>query len=153
MKSSPTYTLVFTAILCLGLIFFMYRVFSSSNFAHSSSFLLIRAPLGTIQSLVATSTVDQERGLGDRPSLPAEEGMLFTFARPGVYGFWMKDMRFPLDMVWIDKNKVVVGIAANVPADSYPSTFFPPRDILYVLELNAGGAGKYGIETGTRLMF
>jgi uncharacterized membrane protein (UPF0127 family) len=111
------------------------------------SFLLIHAPL------VASSSEQQSLGLGQRDSLPAGEGMLFPFSAPGNYGFWMKDMRFPLDMVWVLPDKTVAGVTADIPADSYPTVFFPPLPISYVLELNRGDAAALGIATGTQLVF
>lgn len=116
-------------------------------------FMSLRTPKGAIQVLVATSSADQERGLGGRASLPADQGMLFVFPVPGSYAFWMKDMEFPLDIVWIGSDEVVAGVTSGIPADSFPSTYLPPRPISYVLELNAGAAEKYGIGSGTPLTF
>ncbi|MDE2037990.1 MAG: DUF192 domain-containing protein [Patescibacteria group bacterium] len=113
----------------------------------------IKAPRGTIRAFVASTSDEQEKGLGDRASLPADEGMLFPFAAPGDYGFWMKDMRFDLDMVWISADKRVAGVARGVRADSYPEVVYPPSPISYVLELDAGRAAELGIATGTRLVF
>ena len=115
--------------------------------------LQIRAPKGTIQALEASTAEAMSLGLGERASLPTGQGMLFEFPHPGDYGFWMKDMRFPLDMVWISSDKRASGVTANIPADSYPTVFFPPLAISYVLELNAGQAAELGIATGTQLGF
>lgn len=115
--------------------------------------IAVHAPKGLIPAEVASSSAEQELGLSNRASLPADQGMLFTFRYPGDYGFWMKDMHFPIDMIWVLSNKKVAGITAAVPADSYPSVFYPPLAISYVLELNAGAAEKFGIATGTQLTF
>ena len=115
--------------------------------------LPIHAPLGTVRAFVASTSAQQELGLGQRGSLPTDEGMLFPFAVPGDYGFWMKDMRFPLDMVWILPDKSAAGVTAGISPDTYPTVFFPPADISYVLELNAGAAARLGIATGTQLVF
>jgi uncharacterized membrane protein (UPF0127 family) len=53
---------------------------------------------------VAYSSLDQQRGLGGKQEIGANQGMLFVFDRPGKYIFWMKDMNFPIDIIWIDKN-------------------------------------------------
>ena len=79
--------------------------------------------------------------------------MLFPFAVPGRYGFWMKDMRFSLDMVWISSDKRVVMVSSDVSPDTYPLVLYPPSDISYVLELNADSANKFGIATSTKLVF
>ena len=92
-------------------------------------------------------------GLSYRKFLPSDQGMLFIFPESGSYGFWMKDMNFSLDMVWLDQDKKVVGIVTNATPESYPDVFMPPSLIKYVLELNAGVAGKMGMATGTMLGF
>jgi len=56
-------------------------------------------------------------------------------------------------MVWIGADKAVVGVTSNIPPDSYPNLFLPPRTISYVLEINAGEAQKIAIATGTQLVF
>lgn len=148
MRSNCLHSWILIGVLCAGIAHFI----SSFLIPHYSSFFLpIKAPLGTIQAFLATSSIDQEKGLGNRNSLPYDQGMLFEFANPGRYGFWMKNMRFPLDIVWVDKNKVVAGVMSDIPVNSYPNIFFPPRDIFYVLELNAGGAERFGLATGTML--
>jgi uncharacterized membrane protein (UPF0127 family) len=113
----------------------------------------LKAPNGTLQIEVASTSLQQAKGLGNRPSLPADRGMLFPFMYPGDYGFWMKDMHFPIDMVWISSDKKVVSVTPNVSPDSYPTVFYPPGAISYVLELNAGAAKEFGIATGTQLVF
>ena len=55
---------------------------------------------------VATSSAQQQQGLSGRNSLATDKGMLFIFKTPNKYAFWMKDMKFPLDMVFIKDNKI-----------------------------------------------
>lgn len=113
----------------------------------------IKAPHGVIHALIADTEESRAKGLGGRDSLPQDQGMLFVFSDPGIYDFWMKDVNFPLDMVWLDWNKSVIGATKNISMDTYPSTFSPPSPVSYVLELNAGAADKFGIATGTKLSF
>ena len=113
----------------------------------------IHAPGGTITAEVASTSDQQALGLGGRTGLQADGGMLFPFRYPGDYGFWMKDMQFPLDMVWISSDKTVVSVTPDIAADTYPTVFYPPLAISYVLELNAGAADRFGIATGTQLEF
>lgn len=113
----------------------------------------VHAPGGTINAEVASTSDEQALGLGNRQSLPANNGMLFPFAHPGDYGFWMKDMNFPLDMVWISSNKKVVSVTSDISPNTYPTVFYPPLAISYVLEINAGAAVRLGIATDTQLEF
>lgn len=115
--------------------------------------ITIEAPAGSISVEVASTSEEQAKGLGQRLSLPDNQGMLFPFMYPGDYGFWMKDMHFPLDMVWISSDKKVVSITPNISPDTYPTVFYPPLAISYVLELNAGAAKEFGIATDTELVF
>lgn len=110
--------------------------------------------VGTTPLLVEVANTDAERqqGLSDRASLPQRRGMLFIFANPGNYGFWMKDMRFAIDIVWIDAAGVVVTIADNVSPDTYPQSYHSTAPAQYVLEVPAGFAKKQGIALGTKVV-
>lgn len=161
-KNAGSSTILFIIIGLIGVAFLSYKLAASGSLPGldgliqseaASSLLTIGAPQGNIYSLIATSSIDKERGLGGRFSMPADEGMLFVFSPEGQYGFWMKDTLVPLDMVWIKTDKTVAGVARNVTPDTYPQIFLPPQPILYVLELNAGAAEKFGIATGTPLQF
>lgn len=102
---------------------------------------------------VVTTPAQIERGLSGRPFLLENEGLLFVFGRPGLYPFWMKEMHFPLDFVWIDVEKKVVGVTENVMPESYPQSFRPPTPVSYVLEVNAGWATGHGVKVGDAVSF
>ncbi len=102
---------------------------------------------------IASTTLEQTRGLSYRTSLGQNDGMLFIFPIGAVQTFWMKDMNFPLDMIWIS-GTTVVGFTENIPAPvsgtplwSLPVYSSPPNTDK-VLEVNAGTVAKYGIKTG-----
>jgi uncharacterized membrane protein (UPF0127 family) len=86
--------------------------------------------------------------------------MLFDFGSEteAMPRFWMKDMRFDLDIVWIKDNKII-GIAKNIPkpaagtADEKLPTYSPPSPIDQVLEVNAGWTDKYKIKTGDEVRY
>ncbi len=115
--------------------------------------VVISAPKGTINALLADTDAKMELGLSYRDSIANNSGMLFQFNEPGVYDFWMKDMHFPLDIVWIDADKNVIGIETNLSPDTYPNTVSPDSDMAYALEIPAGSAALMGIATGTILSF
>lgn len=95
----------------------------------------------------------RQQGLSDRDSLPRSSGMLFVFESPQDACFWMKDMRFSIDMVWIDSNKRVVKIMEDVSPETYPESFCPESPAQYVLEVNSGDAKRNNITVGSRLDF
>ena len=101
---------------------------------------------------VVVEIVDDEeersRGLGWRKDLPEDSGMLFIFEIPAQYSFWMKDMRFPIDIIWISENSEIVAISENIIPETYPASFSPSEPVKYVLEVNAGWANKNNIKEG-----
>lgn len=103
---------------------------------------------------LAETSLSRTRGLSGRTSLQEGRGMLFIFPVAAQYGFWMKDMLFPIDIVWITQGKVA-DITANVPAPnaqftSLPS-YKPKQSVEMVLELPAGAAQKDGIIIGAQV--
>ncbi|OHA92045.1 MAG: hypothetical protein A3J09_00920 [Candidatus Zambryskibacteria bacterium RIFCSPLOWO2_02_FULL_51_21] len=99
---------------------------------------LLRGTIGGLVLEIANTDAERTQGLSGRASLPAGTGLLFVFESPGKYGFWMKDMNFPIDIVWLGDGMLPVGIEKNVSPDSYPQVFYPPVPVRYVLEVNAG---------------
>ncbi|MGN6622748.1 MAG: DUF192 domain-containing protein, partial [Candidatus Nitrosocosmicus sp.] len=93
----------------------------------------------------------QAKGLSIKNSLNDSEGMLFPFDKPGDYSFWMKDMKFPIDILWIDTNNKIVHIEKNLQ----PCIFFllcpsysPHSNSKYVLEINADLTTRNNITVG-----
>lgn len=97
---------------------------------------------------IANTPELRERGLSGRKSLDPNEGMLFVFQRPGSYGFWMKDMLFPIDIIWFDENRTVVDVWENATPDSYPKTHTPKHLSQFVLEVSAGYISEHDIKVG-----
>lgn len=97
---------------------------------------------------VADTPVLQERGLSGRSALNQNEGMLFVFPSPGLYGFWMKDMSIPIDIIWFDANKQMVDVWESATPASYPETRIPIKDVMYALEVPAGFSAKHALKKG-----
>lgn len=97
---------------------------------------------------VELADTDEKRalGLGGRDGLCDGCGMLFRFDAPGRYAFWMRGMRFPLDILWIRDGKIVF-IEKNVVAD-FRGTIRPPIEADSVLEIDAGLSDRYGVREG-----
>lgn len=104
---------------------------------------------------IAADDETRAQGLMYRDHLPAGKGMLFFFPADGVFSFWMKNCRIPLDMVWIDSQKRIVGIHENVPpcrVEDCPS-YGPGKVSRYVLEVAGGEARKHGLQVGDAVRF
>lgn len=91
---------------------------------------------------------EQEHGLSYSWHLPERAGMLFVFGESEQYSFWMKDMNYPIDMIWISEDKQIVAISENATPESYPAKFTPPIPVKYVLEVRAGWAARHDIKIG-----
>ncbi len=116
-----------------------------NNWFNHSSKLSVGSTMINIE--IAETQSQRAQGLSNRISLPELSGMLFIFPNPDRHSFWMKDMNFPLDFIWI-KNSRVVQLSKNVPAIQPPAVFTPDQPVDQVLEVNAGFINKYGIKVG-----
>lgn len=97
---------------------------------------------------VAEDNIARAQGLSGRKSLKDDQGMLFIFETLGIYKFWMKDMNFPIDIIWFDGNQKIVYIEKNVLPESYPKLFGPDEETKYVLEVVAGFSQKNDLKVG-----
>ena len=118
----------------------------------------ITLPGGTvIQTELANTPQKRAEGLMYREHLADDRGMLFTFAQEQAWGFWMKNTKISLDLIWINEKKQIVHMEQNVPIctrtdDSCPQ-YRPNEGALYVLELAAGLAEKLKLQRGSKLQF
>jgi uncharacterized membrane protein (UPF0127 family) len=107
---------------------------------------------------VVTSKFDMSRGMMFRDSLAPDRGMLFIHGEPGKYPYWMYQVRIPLDLIWLDQNRIISEIVPNVEACKSESAVQCPQiggnsRSLFVLEFNAGVADKHKLKPGDRLDF
>ena len=104
--------------------------------------------LATITFELADTDEERTRGLSGRAEIPHHYAMLFVFEQPARYGFWMKDMLAPIDIVWLDEAGIITKIDAHVAPSMYPTLFYPPYPTRYVVETAAGEAKLLGWEVG-----
>lgn len=102
---------------------------------------------------VADEPHEQTRGLSGKEYMAADEGMIFIFPASIIPPFWMKDMKFGLDIIWVDANNTIIGIEKNVLPDTFPKTFSPSSPIKYVIEVNSGWSDKNSIKVGDPVSF
>jgi uncharacterized membrane protein (UPF0127 family) len=105
----------------------------------------------TIETELAKTAAEFQKGLAGRPCILPSQGMLFAYTKPGQYKFWMKGMKFPIDIIWIGANRQVVGFYNKIQPSTYPDQFTneASRPAQYVLELKAGRAEQLHITLGT----
>lgn len=93
------------------------------------------------------------KGLSGKNKLEEDEGMLFVFEQIGKHNFWMKDMNFPIDIIWLGEDMKVVYIKENAQPKTYPETFGPEILSKYVLEVVAGFSNKNNLKVGDSVLF
>ncbi len=99
---------------------------------------------------LAQNDDEREYGLMNRPSMPADHGMLFDFGKDQPVYMWMKNTLIPLDMVFIDRMGRVAGIAARAVPES-AEIIASPGPVRAVLELNGGVADRLGLKVGDQI--
>jgi uncharacterized protein len=131
---------------------------------------LLLAPLATAAPAIVPLTLpsgkvlkvevmvrDEDRAMGlmFRSALPMDQGMLFLFEQSDFHGIWMKNCKFPIDILWLDDQKTIVHLEESVPAcKAEPCPVYQPlRKASYVVELNAGQARREKAVVGKSLEF
>ncbi|MEK7494433.1 MAG: DUF192 domain-containing protein [Patescibacteria group bacterium] len=140
---------ILLGLLCVVLISFLGWEFFWRESHSDQVFHEVRIDDQVFQLERADTDEERALGLGYRDSLCDTCGMLFQFPEPGMYPFWMKGMRFPLDIIWLDGNRVVFIVHAASPSSL--ELFTSPEPANAVLEVNAGSARN--IERGDTLSF
>lgn len=128
-------------ITLLGL-FFLY--------SKNSEFSSIKIGQNTWNIEIANETNERIQGLSGRESLELNKGLLFIFPQEDFHSIWMKDMEFPIDIIWFDSDFKIVDLKMNISPSTYPEIFKPQALSRYVLEVNALEAERAGIKIGSK---
>lgn len=142
----PRKYLVFLTIVSAVLLALGFGIYQRSGSATS-----LRIANHRFSVEFARTDAERMRGLSGRPSLSAQQSMIFVSSTSYRQCFWMKDMQFPIDMVWLDSQKRITAIESNVDPKSFPASYC--HEGQYVVELAAGTAVKHGLKTGDLATF
>lgn len=109
--------------------------------------------IGEVPLEVEVADTEEERtlGLSGRDSLGDIDGLLFIFDEPGFHGVWMRDMRFPIDVIWIGEDLRIVDITRGLAPESYPRIFEPDQPAKYALETDLILIDTFGISVGNQV--
>ncbi len=99
----------------------------------------------------AVTAADRQQGLSGKTFMPPDEGLLFVFEPPQQACMWMKDMRFSLDMIWLNSSSTITHIERNIKPESYPNSYCGASPAAYVIELNEGTADAAKLKVGDQL--
>jgi uncharacterized protein len=106
----------------------------------------------SIKLEVVDTEPTRTQGLSNRQSLPADSAMLFIFDDSDIWGIWMKDMHFSIDIIFLDEQFNVINAYRNISPETYPAVYRAQRPALYVLETNAGFVERNNIQLNQRLL-
>ncbi len=121
--------------------------------AESSAADVVVSKAETLPREIELADTQEKRmqGLSGRKDIADDYGMLFIFEEAAKHGFWMKDMLFAIDIVWLSDDGTIVHIEHSVSPASYPSVLAPAVPASFALETRAGYAKDHGWDTGTKL--
>jgi uncharacterized membrane protein (UPF0127 family) len=106
-------------------------------------------------SLLMASIADRPetrmQGLSGTPYLPEGIAKLFIFEESSRWGFWMKDMNYAIDIIWVNNEHRIVHIEESVSPETFPQSFTPPVPAQYVIEVPSGYVSRQGIGLGNRI--
>lgn len=106
----------------------------------------------TVSASVAKSWPDRIKGLSDTPYLPKQVVKLFIFDSVGFHSIWMKDMKYAIDIIWVDEAGKIVHLEKGAAPESYPAMFVPEIPAMYVIETAAGFVEENAITLGTTVI-
>lgn len=142
-------------LILIGAIFLTQRYIKGGTI-----FFLNKTPIAIINNhsfrvSVATSQKEHETGLSETQSLSEDQGMIFLFEKPDYYSFWMKNMRFPIDIIYIN-NDTIVTIKSNaqlIKDKENPTIYSSTKPANKVLEIQAGLSEKYKLKEGDKVTY
>lgn len=134
--------------------FFAFEVKKTILPSSSISQPTVKIKSKIIKVEIADEFKEQIQGLSDRKNLCPECGMLFIFNNKQERTFWMKNMNFPIDIIWLN-DKIITNISHNLPpeGDKPENLYKSSSNVNYVLEVNSGFSEKNNIKTGDRVIF
>jgi len=155
MKSGPVLIIVavFIIFVIAGLIYQTRSIYEPMLILENHTELAevkINEDIFTV--FIADDVEEKRRGLIGHESLSKKSGMLFIFDLPNIPHFWMKDMQFPIDIIWIFQNQIIGWSENALPQPSVLSDeliiYYPPSLVDMVLEVTAGTVRESNIRIG-----
>lgn len=150
-------------VIAFFLVLIFVLVYSKRNIEYKEEVIIsdsdhdarVRLAGEILEVKIADDAIERSKGLSGVSGISTDWGMLFVFETPGVYAFWMKDMNFPIDIIWFDETGKVVYIKKDVQPESYPESFVPPKEKTskYVLEVFSGFSNSHNLKIGDAIEF
>lgn len=114
---------------------------------------VVRLGDSSVTVWIADTDAKRERGLSGTESLAENQGMLFVFDEPMKSGFWMKEMKYPIDIIWIHASGAILDLRHMVTPETFPAVFESDSYASFVLEVPGGWAERHGVNVGSQASF
>ena len=101
---------------------------------------------------ISNDNCKRKLGLSGRKSLSDNIGMLFLFEKEGRNGIWMKDMNFPIDIIWFDSDEKIILLEKNIAPETYPGVFGEDAVSKFVLEVRSGFIEENNLKIGDKML-
>lgn len=138
-------------IALVGILLAIAIYFMSANFSHQVTMLIGD---GSLKTKLALDEKSRVQGLSGVSELAKDEAFLMVYPRDGSWQIWMKDMKIPIDIIWLNKDKKIVHIVKNADPEAGTSkTYAPKEPARYVVELRAGLVDELNIRVHTTALF
>ncbi len=137
----------------LIVVFFSVYSFKSAFPESATRTLYVGVGKVPVEAHIADTPALRTKGLSNVAQLKLNEGVFFVFPEDGYYSFWMKDMNFAIDILWISKEKKIVYQLQSITPETYPHSFTSPTQARYVLEVPAGFVERHNILVGDAVLF
>lgn len=141
------------AFIAIGLFFLVYFVpyFIATQPDYGSMKVILSGKDFSVK--VADTKEERSKGLSGSSPLNDSEGMLFVFDDTGSHGFWMRDMSYSIDIIWISKDLKITHIEKSLSPETFPKVYYPEKPSLYVLEISSGQAEYLKLNIGDGVIF
>jgi len=153
-RGNKIIVVILSILFLTGIGFLLFNFFGRNIIPFNKPTAIINS--NKIELIIAKSQKEKEVGLSSYKNLPNNQGMIFSFGRPDYYSFWMKSMKFSIDIIYLN-NKKVVTIFENVkaPLNNQVSLqiYKPSAPADTVLEINAGLSKKYNLKIGDKITY
>jgi uncharacterized membrane protein (UPF0127 family) len=138
------------AVALIMVLFFILKFWQQYHFDEA----YIQVADETLNILVAKNPYQWRLGLGKRDSMEGFQGMLLAYPEKDRHGIVMRNMKFPLDVIWISDG-VIIDMAQNIPVENLAEEslkqYYPRKECNAVLELSSGWAGEHGLKIGDKV--
>ncbi|MDQ3065086.1 MAG: DUF192 domain-containing protein [bacterium] len=154
MRKAPAILIIITIIAVIFGFKYYFVDYQNNNQIQPDNTFVIKVGSLEFKSEVMDTPELKAKGLSGKTGLEADQAMLFTYDQPGNYCFWMKDMLFSIDMIWLNMDKTINTIHKNVSPDTYPDqSFCPVTPAQYIVEVAAGTADANNWQKDTQFSF